>query len=254
MSAESNEFHGEDEKLSQPPKTRWSLVLNAAHSPDKDDRRQALEQLCQTYYKTLYRFARKRGQSDDEAWDSVHEFICALLEGKKSFNSLAQGYGLFRSFLKTCFDRFLVDQFKASKRQKVGGDLKKWSFDLRETEGYSLMEPVENLTPEDAYRKSIALDTFQEALEQLQTDWAAKDKDEQCQHLIAYLSEDCKGEKSRTLARQLGVAESSARRRVSDFRKEFRGILRDKVTQTLSDPTEKQIDNEVDWLWHAFDL
>ena len=58
--------------------TRWSVVLLAG-TIDTDRGREALEQLCQTYWYPLYAYVRREGYSAEEAQDLTQEFFARLL-------------------------------------------------------------------------------------------------------------------------------------------------------------------------------
>jgi DNA-directed RNA polymerase specialized sigma24 family protein len=206
------------------------------------------------YWQTLYRVARLKGQSDEQARDSVQDFICYLYKDGQTFQHVDPNRGRFRNFLWTRFNWFLVDAHRAANRQKAGGHMQRHSIDSRSVDGGILLEPVENLTPHDAFRKSLALDTFQEAFDQLEAAWSRKGQAVQFSQLRAYLAEDCKGSRAATLARQLGVSEARARGRVAELRQQFGQILRHCVAQTLSTPSATEIESELDWLWESLSL
>lgn len=246
-----------DERPAEPatiPPTRWSIVLRAGGSADSPEARQALRQLCETYWQTLYRFARKKGRPHDEALEAVQEFICRLLSGQRSLRLADPERGRFRSFLWTCFNAYLTDEYRAARRQKAGGGKRLYSFDSCGPDGYPLLAPVEHLTPENAFRKSIALDTFQNAFEELRAAWTERGKADAFRHLQAYLAEECRGSKARTLAQQLHVSESRARVQVSLLKKQFAEVLRRKIAESLSHPSRSEIDDELEWLWEALCL
>ena len=229
-------------------------MLKASAGGDTDEAKRAIKQLCEMYWQTLYRIARKTGRNDDDACDAVQGFLCRMLEGKFSLRLAAPERGRFRSFLWVCFRGYLIDEYRASTRRKVGGDVLNWSFDSRGQDGKYLLEPVEYLTPEDAFRKSIALDTFQAAFEELRAIWARKGQAEKFRHLQDYLVEECRGSKARTLGELLGVSDIRARVTVSELRAEFGRILRQRIADLLANPTEYEIECELDWLWQSLCL
>src|SRR5262249_45616650 len=89
------------------PTTRWSLVA-ASGDRGRPDRRSALESLCETYWYPLYAYARRRGDSPDEARDHTQEFFARLLENQ-FFNRADPERGRFRSFLLSSFKFFICD-------------------------------------------------------------------------------------------------------------------------------------------------
>jgi RNA polymerase sigma-70 factor (ECF subfamily) len=57
--------------------THWSVVLAAGQSPSPKSR-EALEQLCRTYWSPLYAFIRRRGFNPHEAQDLTQGFFLHL--------------------------------------------------------------------------------------------------------------------------------------------------------------------------------
>jgi hypothetical protein len=117
-----------------------------------------------------------------------------------------------------------------------------------------MLEPVEHLTPDDAFCKSLALDTFDRAMLAQREKWIERGKFDVYQSLTEYLAAPLKGERSRVLAERLGVTESRCRGMGSEFRQEFRQIVRNLVAETIQNPTEEELDAEVDWMWMSLQL
>jgi hypothetical protein len=59
--------------------THWTVVLQAADiaSPDSGA---ALGELYKAYFYPLYAFVRRKGNSEHDAQDVLHDFFCALIE------------------------------------------------------------------------------------------------------------------------------------------------------------------------------
>src|ERR1700722_11078744 len=56
------------------PTTHWTLVA-AAGDRQRPDSRRALETLCEAYWYPLYVYARRRGDSAEEAQDHTQDFF-----------------------------------------------------------------------------------------------------------------------------------------------------------------------------------
>lgn len=58
--------------------THWSVVL-AAGQDSSPAAREALEQLCRTYWYPLYAYVRRRGYRPEDAQDFTQDFFAQLL-------------------------------------------------------------------------------------------------------------------------------------------------------------------------------
>jgi DNA-directed RNA polymerase specialized sigma24 family protein len=79
--------------------THWTLVLSARDESSPDGR-QALEELCRTYWYPLYAFLRRQGYDADKAQDLTQGFFARLLE-KRYLDDVRPERGRFRTFLLT---------------------------------------------------------------------------------------------------------------------------------------------------------
>jgi RNA polymerase sigma-70 factor (ECF subfamily) len=65
--------------------THWSVVLEAqGESPAA---KEALENLCRTYWRPIYGFVRRQGTRNEEAKDITQGFFAQILE-RKDFQSV----------------------------------------------------------------------------------------------------------------------------------------------------------------------
>jgi DNA-directed RNA polymerase specialized sigma24 family protein len=76
---------------------------------DSTGAREALKELCRTYWYPLYAFARRRGQSTQDAEDSTQGFFARLLK-LDSLADVRREKGKFRSFLLASFNHYLADE------------------------------------------------------------------------------------------------------------------------------------------------
>lgn len=122
--------------------TQWTMVLNAQRN-DSTHARQAMEQLCRTYWYPLYAYVRRRGRSPEDAEDSTQGFFARLLQ----LNSLAdvrREKGKFRSFLLASLNHYLSDEWDRARAQKRGyGQVV--SFDKDAAEERLLREPAQGV-------------------------------------------------------------------------------------------------------------
>jgi DNA-directed RNA polymerase specialized sigma24 family protein len=134
--------------------THWSVVMTAKQGVPSEAA-VALEKLCRTYWPPLYAYIRRDGQNATEAQDLTQEFF-ARLSARDYLQHLHHQNGKFRSFLLAYLKTFLSEQRRKAGAQKRGGGQE---FVLLDTpvgeEGY-LLEPVDELTPDEVFERRWA--------------------------------------------------------------------------------------------------
>lgn len=117
------------------PTTRRSAVV-AVGSDDPAERARSFEILVRAYWKPVYKHIRVRfHQSSEQASDLTQGFFAQALE-LRTFSSYDPARALFRTYLKTCLDRFVRKAEQSQTRQKRGGRavLLSLDFDAAERE------------------------------------------------------------------------------------------------------------------------
>lgn len=214
--------------------THWSVVLAAGHGGG-EQRAQALERLCQTYWRPLYLYVRRRGYGPDDAQDLTQEFFQGFLE-KNAVEQADQTRGRFRTFLLTCLQNFLAKEWRKTNAAKRGSGRPVLSLDADSVESQYALGRFEELTPERAYEKSWAVATLEEAMVNLQNEYQRSGKGELFEKLRLLLWEDSKGETYAELGRQLAMSEAAVKMAVSRLRQRARELLRREIAHTVASP------------------
>ena len=152
--------------------THWSVVL-AAKDGKASEAALALEKLCRTYWPPLYAYIRRDGCNQTEAQDLTQEFFARLL-ARDYLQQLRHQEGKFRSFLLAYLKNFLSEQRRRAGAQKRGGDCVFVSLDVPAGEDGYLLEPVEELTPDQVFERRWAQTILQTALERLHEEFAGR--------------------------------------------------------------------------------
>ena len=227
--------------------TRWSVV-RAAGGSDTTSARAALEKLCRTYWYPLYAYVRRRGHSPEDAQDLTQEFFARLLEGQ-SLAGADPELGRFRSFLLTCMNHFLTDEWKKAKAKKRGGGREMLSLDWAAAEERFDLEPADNSAPDRIFEKQWALALLAEVLNRLEMEYQQEGKTE----LFAALKQTLMGSRESQpyaeLAASLGMNESAVKVAVHRLRKRYRELIREEIAGTL-DRTQ-DIEQEMRHLFRA---
>lgn len=105
-------------------------VFERIRSADAEVRRAAFGDLTEGYWKPSYRYIRLHWRLDAEtAADLVQGFFATAFE-KHYVERFDPGKARFRTFLRTCLDRYTQNHFKAEQAAKRGGQVKRLSLDF----------------------------------------------------------------------------------------------------------------------------
>jgi RNA polymerase sigma-70 factor (ECF subfamily) len=232
--------------------TRWTQVVAArGNSPAA---KQALRELCETYYGPVELFVRRYRDDADGARDLTHEFLTTLLEGN-CLGHVDRTRGRFRSYLLGAVKHFLADQLDREQALKRGGGNMPLSLDQRF--GDSVSGRAEALTasdphgfPLDAYfDRQWALAVVQQAIDTLRGEAAANGDIPRFDVLQRWLVAPSGHDTALDAARALNLSEGAFKVAVHRLRKRFRQIVVGRIAATVDDPVEVQ--DELDYLISA---
>jgi DNA-directed RNA polymerase specialized sigma24 family protein len=119
--------------MSPFPGTRHSVVASLG-SEQPEVRRAAFDVLATAYWKPVFKYVRlKWSATPDEAADITQAFFLRAYE-KKYFASFDPARARFRTYLRTCLDRFAANVRQESRRLKRGGAIEFVPFDFAAAE------------------------------------------------------------------------------------------------------------------------
>jgi RNA polymerase sigma factor (sigma-70 family) len=159
------------------PATRPSAVL-AAQSSHPVERERGLAVLLAAYWKPVYKYLRLRyRESNEDAKDLTQGFFALALE-KEFFAAYEPEKGSFRTYLRTCLDRYVANEKKAAQRQKRAPDAPVLSLDFADAESeLARAEPAGGRTPEQRFHDEFVRNLFCLAVEKLREECALRGKD-----------------------------------------------------------------------------
>jgi RNA polymerase sigma-70 factor (ECF subfamily) len=218
--------------------THWTAVLAAgrggSHQADL-----ALEELCRTYWYPLYAYVRRQGNSREDAEDLTQGFFARLLE-KNYLEGVTSDKGKFRAFLLIAVKRFLANEWDRANRQKRGGGILPLSLDWQDADTRYQIDPADNLSPDKLYDRAWALVVLERVITRLRDESADDGKNELYEQLKPFLMMG-KGEHPYAKAAEdLKMTEGAVRVAVHRLRHRYRELLRQEITQTLSDPSHAE--------------
>ena len=235
-----------DELSSEPASaqfatTHWSVVL-AAGERELPQAAQALEKLCRTYWYPLYVYARRQGNSPEDAQDLTQDFFSRLLE-KNYLAKADRDRGKFRTFLLGSLKNFLVNEWKRAGRLKRGGGVEFLSIDANVAEDRYATEPAIESNPDAAYEQRWAITLIEQVLATLRREYSAADKARLFEELKGFIWGDKSAAPYAEIAGHLNLTEGTVKVSVHRLRQRFRELLRAEVAHTVARPED--VDDEL---------
>ena len=227
--------------------THWTVVLAAgrASSPLADV---ALEELCRTYWYPLYAYVRRHGHSREDAEDLTQGFFTRLLE-KNYLEGVTSDGGKFRSFLLVALKRFMANEWDYANRQKRGGGIMPLSLDWQDAETRYQINPADHLSPDKLYDRAWAVVVLERVITRLRDENNTDGKAGLYDQLKTFLMMGKSEIPYAQAAAALKMSEGAVRVAVHRFRRRYRELLREEITQTLTNPA--QADEEMQALFGA---
>jgi len=166
----------------QFPVTRWS-VIDAVKSQDPVEQTRALDTLFAAYWKPVYKYVRLRwNRPAEDAQDLTQGFFTEMLE-RDLLAKYDPAKSKLRSYLRLCVDSFVMNQEKAARRQKRGGNANHVALDFQAAEGElagAAIDPALIPSPEsleEFFEKEWVRSLFAVAVEDLRKLCAERERD-----------------------------------------------------------------------------
>jgi RNA polymerase sigma factor (sigma-70 family) len=212
------------------PTTHLSAVLGAS-SREAEVRERSLGILIAAYWKPVYKWIRLRWHlPPPDAEDLTQAFFTRAME-KDFFAAYDREKGRFRTYLRTCVERFVGNELKSAARLKRGGAADLLSLDVldfagaeRELMTASASQPR---PPDEAFDAEWIRSLFAMALEGLRRECEAQGKTAHFRLFERYdLADSGSGRKTyEELAAEFGLTASLVTNHLAWTRREFRRLL-----------------------------
>lgn len=230
------------------PATRWSLVL-AARDQGAPSAAMALTELCKVYWKPVYAFLRRQGNTAHDAEDLTQGFFAMLLE-RGSFSQVEEGKGRLRSFLLVALKRFAANEHERETALKRGGGVAHVALDANAAEEACAVDPGTEVTPELIFERQWALALLDTVLTKLRTEYQKSGRGNVFKALKDRLSADGDGVTLSQIGQGLNMNEGAVKVAVFRLRQRYRRILHDEITLTVDSPEE--VNDEIMHLFRVF--
>src|SRR6266571_2775552 len=233
--------------------TRWSVVLSCADSGiESGAARDALSELCKTYWRPIFAYICRRGYSTQDAEDLTQDFFSSLLQGPLLRRADPER-GRFRSLLLKALQDFLGHASEKRDAQKRGGGVKFVSWDDWMAEAPSQLsisaQALDSLPPERLFDLRWAATVVEQALRCLREECEGKDRLRLFYALSRHLTEERDEVSYADLSAALGVAETVVRKQLHIMRQRYRCLLRDEVAHTVENSAD--VEEEIRYLCAA---
>ena len=210
------------------------LAATRKHSPESAA---ALEAICRAYWHPLYAFARRSGQSPQDAQDLTQEFFARLLQ-KRWLETADREKGRLRTFLIAAMKNFMRKQWRRESEQKRGGGRADTALDTEIAESRYAADAPAKLAPDEVFDRQWALTLLELTLRRLQAEFAVGGRARDFEILKGCLMARHGAIDYAAMAEPLGVNAGAARVAVHRLRKRFREVFRATVAETVSSPEE----------------
>ena len=202
-------------------------------------RQQALEGLCQRYWKPVYHFVRRAwSKPNEDAKDLTQAFFMRLLEGE-SLQRYKPERGGFRTYLKVLLRGFAADQQDALMALKRGGGVKRLNIDDEDAPLRKTLPDERTESPEAAFDRAWKGEILQRAVDRARTWYASVGRQSQFRAFEEYeLREGPDRPTYGQVAEKLGISESDVRNHLFAVRERMRTEIRTELAQTVSDMDE----------------
>jgi len=212
------------------PATRRSAVA-AVGSDDPAERARSFDVLVRAYWKPVYKHVRLKWSRDvTDAGDLTQGFFARAFE-KRWFADYEREKALFRTYLKSCLDRYVMEALRDEKRQKRGGDAVRLSLDFGFAEAELARSGPPNAASVDAvFDAEWMRSLLASAVESLDALCAEQGKETYARAFKRYvLDADGDGRDARpsyaVLAAELGIAVTDVTNYLAWTRREFRRLV-----------------------------
>jgi RNA polymerase sigma-70 factor (ECF subfamily) len=223
------------------PETQWSLILRARGTVTAV-RREALQSLCQRYWRPVYCFCRRVwSKSAEDAEDLTQAFFLMLVE-KDALERVDPGRGHFRPYLKTLLRNFERDRHDAVMALKRGGDRKVISIDGGERAKLEDCLPDPRAQdPDRLFDLAWKQQVLERAVERARRAFTSPGREAKMQIFEAHdLQAEGEPPSYAELAARFGVKESDVRNALFEVREQVREEALAELRETVSDPEQAE--------------
>ncbi len=220
------------------PTTRWSAIAGARDN-DERERRRSWEALASAYWKPAYKHVRvKWRRAPEEAADLIQAFFEQAMK-RTFFATYDADVARFRTFFRTCLDRFVANAVKAESRLKRGGgaEILSFEFDVAESE-LAAAGANAGASPEECFDREWRRSLISLAIETLRSECETQGKKACFLVFERYDLADGERPTYEAIGRELGIPVTTVTNHLSYARRQLRRIALEKLEALTSSRRE----------------
>lgn len=155
------------------PVTRWSEIINLRMS-DETKKTLIIDKLLRRYWKPIYCYLRRKGYDNETAKDMTQGFFQEVVLGRELVQKANQTKGLFRTFLLTAIDRYVIDlhRYEATDKRRSDGQM----FQLSDVDVSSVPAITSDSTPEQSFNYAWISDLLDRVLCEVKKEFFSNNK------------------------------------------------------------------------------
>jgi RNA polymerase sigma factor (sigma-70 family) len=212
------------------PMTRPSAVADLL-SGDPARRARSLDVVVRAYWKPVYKYLRLHWRADADAAEDLTQSFFETAIGRDSLASYDPQRARFRTFLRACLDRHVIDQHRKTTADRRGGKQAHVDFAAAESE---LVAPA-SAEPAAIFDAEWLRHLMQLALDRLDAHFAAKGKPVHAQLFREFHLGDAATSYAEAAARH-GISTTDVTNWLHIARREFRRLALELLRElTLDD-------------------
>jgi DNA-directed RNA polymerase specialized sigma24 family protein len=226
------------------PLTQWS-VISQARDGNESKAVEGLRHLAVNYWRPLYLYLRKRGESHDDASDSVQGFF-EFVFSTGFLEHVEREGGKFRSYLLRSLERWRSRRQVREGAQKRGGHVIHVPMDGTEELDEAADLADAEVSPEIAFDRQWASEMVGRAVQRVRTGYEKRGRIEWFDALFAALPGGGELPAYTVLAESLATSEGAVKKAIFDLRAAFATGLREEIRATVR--TNEDAEEELRYL------
>jgi RNA polymerase sigma factor (sigma-70 family) len=204
------------------PATRHS-VIERIRDADPEARREAFGDLVDGYWKPVYKHLRITWRLDsEEARDLTQAFFADAFQ-KAWLERYEPGKARFRTFVRVCADRFVMNVRQSASRLKRGGALRFVSLDFEGAEReVAAAQIASQPDPEEFFHQEFVRALFEKSVQELRADYETSGRSAHFALFERYDLHPAEGVTYADLAREFDLSTTQVTNMLAQARRRFR--------------------------------